>query len=183
MARARKKAVALDDPQENIFKPVDEAVTAFLGHCASEGLTDSTISKYRNALGKLKEFCNAGEVDSLAELTTEKLDRFRAGRVLKAITASKELEILRVFLGFCMDRSWVRDNAAKRIKPPRNIKPNEVVPFTAKEITAMVNACKTFGKSQYERLRVRAMILTLRYTALRIGDVSMLAKDRIQQGQ
>ena len=181
MARARKKAVALEDPEEHIFKPVDEAVAAFLGHCASEGLTESTISKYRNALGKLQEFCKAGTIDSLTELTTEQLDRFRAGRVLKPITASKELEILRVFLGFCVDRAWVRDNAAKRIKPPRNIKPNEVVPFTAKEITAMLNACSTFGKSQYERLRVRAMVLTLRYTALRIGDVSMLAKDRISK--
>lgn len=181
MARARKKAVALDDPQEHIFKPVDEAVTAFLGHCGSEGLTDSTVSKYRNALAKLTDFCKAGDIDSLAELTTEKLDRFRAGRVLKPITASKELEILRVFLGFCMDRGWVRDNAARRIKPPRNIKPNEVVPFTSAEITAMLKACNSFGKSQYERLRVRAMILTLRYTALRIGDVSLLARDRISK--
>jgi hypothetical protein len=82
MARARKKAVALDDPEERIFKPVDDAVTAFLGHCASEGLTDSTISKYRNALGKLTRFCKDRDIDSLAELTTEKLDSFRAGRVL-----------------------------------------------------------------------------------------------------
>ena len=40
-------------------------------------------------------------------------------------------------------------------------------------------ACGLIGQTAYERLRTRAMILTLRYTALRIGDVAMLARDRI----
>ena len=64
---------------------------------------------------------------------------------------------------------------------PRKIKPNEVVPFTTAEIAAMLKACDSFGQKPYERLRARAMILTLRYTALRIGDVSMLEKDRISR--
>jgi integrase len=58
---------------------------------------------------------------------------------------------------------------------------NEVVPFTPAEVTAILLACDRIGKKQYERLRARAMILTLRYSALRIGDVSMLARDRISR--
>jgi integrase/recombinase XerC len=178
MARARKKAVALE-ASDQVYKPIGEAVAAFLGHCKSEGLKDSSISKYRNALGKLEDFCKPEELDTLDEITTEKLDQHRAARTIKQITASKELEILRVFFGFCMDRNWTRENPARKIKLPRHIKSNEVVPFTADEVAAIIKACGTFGKSQYERLRARAMILTLRYTALRIGDVSLLAKDRI----
>jgi integrase len=68
-----------------------------------------------------------------------------------------------------------------KITPPRNLKPNEVVPFTPAEIKAIVLACDRIGNRQYDRLRARAAILTLRYTALRIGDVSMLARDRISQ--
>jgi|SRR5579862_1353238 len=181
LARARKKAIALEFPEDGVFKPPPDAVCAFLGHCQSEGLTDATISKYRNPLTKLAEFCKAEEIDSLEELTTEKLDQFRAGRGIKQITACKELEILRVFLGFCVDRRWMKENPAKRIKLARNLKPNEVVPFTSVEITAIVKACERVGKRQYERLRSRAMILTLRYTGLRIGDVSMLARDRIRR--
>jgi integrase/recombinase XerC len=117
----------------------------------------------------------------LQELKAENLDEFRAGRGLKQITASKELEILRVFFGFCMARDWTRDNPAKRIKLSRNLKPNEVVPYTPAEIAAILMACDKIGKRQFERLRARAMILTFRYTALRIGDVSMLARDRISR--
>ncbi len=181
LARARKKAVALESPEDGVFKPVPDAVKAFLGHCKSEGLKDATISKYRNPLTKLSEFCEAQQIDSLEELTTEKLDQFRAARGIKQITACKELEILRVFLGFCVDRKWMKENPGKRIKLPRNLKPNEVVPFTSAEVAAIVKACDRVGKRQYERLRSRAMILTLRYTALRIGDVSMLARDRISR--
>ena len=163
------------------YKPVADAVEAFLEHCKSEGLKDATISKYRNPLQKLADFCEAEEMDSLEELKTEKLDQFRAGRKIKPITASKELETLRVFFGFCIDRNWARGNPAKKIKMPRNIKPNEVVPFTAAEVVAIVAACNRIGKKQYERLRALALVLTLRYTALRIGDVSMLARDRISR--
>ena len=158
-----------------------EAVKAFLEHCQSEGLKDTTIRKYRNALEKLAGFCEAEEIDSLQELKAEKLDQFRAGRGLAQITAGKELEILRVFFGFCIDRDWTKENPAKKIKLPRNLKPNEVVPYTSAEITAILMACDRIGKRQFERLRARAMILTFRHTALRIGDVSMLARDRISR--
>jgi integrase/recombinase XerC len=181
MSRARKKAVAMESPGPGVLKPIPDAVKAFLEHCQSEGLKDTTISKYRNALGKLADFCGAEQVDCVEELKTEKLDQFRAGRGIKQITACKELELLRVFFGFCLDRNWTRENPAKKIKLPRNIKPNEVVPFTPAEVAAILMACERIGKKQYERLRARAIILTLRYTALRIGDVSLLAMDRISR--
>jgi integrase/recombinase XerC len=181
MARARKRAVLLESPDGPVYKPVRDAVKAFLEHCQSEGLKDTTIRKYRNALNKLSDFCAAEEIDSLQELKAEKLDQLRAGRGLAQITAGKELEIFRVFFGFCMDRDWTKENPAKKIKLPRNLKPNEVVPYTSAEITAILMACDRIGKMQFERLRARAMILTFRYTALRIGDVSMLARDRISR--
>jgi site-specific recombinase XerD len=181
MARARKKAVALEASDATVYKPIKEAAAAFLAHRKSDGLAETSISKYRNVLDKLIEFCEAEEIDSVEEIKTEVLDGFRAGRKLAPLTASKELETLRVFLGFCVDRNWAKENAAKKIKLPRNIKPTEVVPFTLSEVADIVKACDTFGKTTYERLRVRAMILTLRYTALRIGDVSMLERDRISR--
>jgi site-specific recombinase XerD len=164
-----------------VFKPVREAGEAFLAHCKSEGLMDTTVVKYRNVVSKLADFCEAEHIDGLGELTTAKLDQYRAGRGIGQLTASKELETLRVFLGFCMDRNWTKENPAKKIKLPRNVKSKEVVPFTPAELAAILKACELYGKNPYERLRCRAMILTLRYTALRIGDVSMLARDRISR--
>ena len=44
----------------------------------------------------------------------------------------------------------------------------------------MIAASDRFGRSDYERLRARA-VLTMRYTGLRIGDVAKLAKERISR--
>jgi site-specific recombinase XerD len=93
----------------------------------------------------------------------------------------KELELLRQFCGFCRDRKWCGENVATRIKSARNIKSNDVEPFSTGEVAAIINACDGIGLGPYERLRARAMILTLRYTALRIGDVALLARDRISK--
>src|ERR1035437_9489874 len=73
MARARKKAVALESSDNKVYKPVGEAVAAFLEHCKSEGLQDATIRKYRNPLDRLTDFCEAEQIDSLEELRTEHL--------------------------------------------------------------------------------------------------------------
>ena len=181
MARARRKALALESPDERVFKPVGDAVKAFFEHCESDGLKVSTLIKYRNALGQLGVYCEERGIEEVRDITAENLDAFRAWRELKPITAVKELQLLRQFCGFCVDRKWVAENAARRIKSPRNIKPNDVEPFTKTEISLMVQACEHIGRSSYERLRAKAMILTLRYTALRLGDVAMLARDRINR--
>jgi site-specific recombinase XerD len=179
MARARKKAVGLESPDNQVFKPVNEAIENFIEHCKSEGLKFSTVRKYRNTLNHLESFCEESGIDSTGELTTDHLDAFRAGRGLKPITNSKELELLRQFCGFCCDRKWSVENVAKRIKSPRNIKPNDVVPFTTDEVKQIIAACDVIGRGPYERLRARAMTLTLRYTALRIGDVALLGRERV----
>jgi hypothetical protein len=67
------------------------------------------------------------------------------------------------------------------VKSPRNIKPTDVRPLTPTEVAAIIRGCGLIGQTAYERLRTRAMIPTLRYTALRIGDVAMLARDRISR--
>jgi site-specific recombinase XerD len=181
MARARKKASALESPDQRIYCSIAEAKTAFLAHCESEGLKFSSRRKYRNTLIKLFDFCEKHNVDSVNEIDTNVLDRFRAGRGLKPVTSSKELQFLRQFCGFCVDRRWMESNPAKRIKSPRNLKPNDVEPFTSVEVGRIIAACEVIGSGAYERLRARAMVLTLRYTALRVGDVAMLARDRISR--
>ena len=110
------------------------------------------------------------------------MDRFRAVRQVSRITAVKELQTLRQFLTFCLDRKWVAENAAQRIKPPANAKPAPVEPYTQSEISAILAACDNFGRTQYERLRARAMVLLMRYAGLRISDVATLERSRIRDG-
>ena len=182
MARARKRAANLEDPRTEFQqRTVAEATAAFDAHCVSDGLKHSTLRKYRNSLGQLREFCDARTVLDMAEISVDTLDAFRASRGLSLIAGAKELELLRQFFKFCLVRHWVRENPAAEIKGPRNIQPNEVEPYTPAEVQSMIVACDRFGRGDYERLRARAMVLTMRYTGLRIGDVAMLAKERISR--
>jgi integrase len=114
------------------------------------------------------------------QLGVEHLDAFRAGRKISPTTALKELQTLRQFFDFCLERHWIESNPAKKIKLPRNIRPEEIVPYTQTETAAILAACDAIGRGPYERLRARAMVLLLRYTGLRISDVATLARNRVQ---
>lgn len=72
------------------------------------------------------------------------------------------------------------------IQGPRNIKPNEVVPYTLREEGLILSACDQIGGAKYqrgaavyERLRARAMVMLLRHTALRVSDVCTMKKDAV----
>jgi site-specific recombinase XerD len=181
MARARKRAANLEDPQEFQQRTLAEAIAAFDAHCVSDGLKHSTLRKYRNSLAQLREFCESRNLVDMAEITVNVLDAFRASRGLSLISGVRELKLLRQFFKFCLARHWVRENPASQIKMPRNVPPNEVEPYTTAEVESMIAACGRFGRNDYERLRARAMVLTMRYTGLRIGDTAMLARDRISR--
>lgn len=166
---------------------IGNAAKAFLANCETNGVGADAIRKYRNTLKKLTEFaeideiCGKRKVQKVADLKVTDLDRFRAGRKLAQITSLKELERLRTFWGFCAARELCPANIAAKIKGPIIVDQNDVTPYTAEEIGAIVNACSTFGQYDYERKRALAIALTLRYTALRVSDVALLRRDRISR--
>ncbi len=177
--RALRKLALWEPPDAPTLTPVTEAIEAFRIHCRD--LAPSTRRKYDNILRLLAAFCEARSIDTMAEVTVEAIDRFRATRKIGPVTATKELQTLRQFCAFCLERGWLTDNVAKRVKPPRNAKPQPIEPYTATEVAAFLKACDSFGRTSYERLRAKAMVLLLRYTGLRISDVSTLARDRIRE--
>ena len=178
--RALRKIAAWESPEKPILKSVGEAIDAFLTHCRE--LAPSTQRKYRNVMNQLRAYCDSRAVGTMAELTVETLDGFRASRNIGRITAVKELQTLRQFCAFCVERRWLTDNLAKRIRPPKNVKPEPIEPYTSEELGAMLAACDEFGRAAYERLRARAMLQLLRYTGLRISDVATLERSRVRDG-
>jgi integrase len=97
-----------------------------------------------------------------------------------------ERQMLITFFRFCRTKKLCSGNPAKELKPPKNLKPNEVVPYTFQEESKILSACDQIGGGKYnrsgkgyEQLRARAMISLLRHTALRISDVSTLRKDAV----
>jgi integrase len=66
---------------------------------------------------------------------------------------------------------------------PKNLKPAEREPYSPNDIAKMIAACDVVGRGAYERLRARAIVLLLRYRALRISDVATLKENRILDGE
>jgi site-specific recombinase XerD len=181
MARARKRAANLEEPQSEIQqRTLAEAIAVFDTHCVSCGLKPSTLRKRRNSLAHLQQFCDSRNIVDLDEITLDTLDAFRSGRGISLLASAKELEVLKQFFRFCLVRHWLKESPAEALKPPRNLRPNDVEPYTTAEVEAMVAACDSFC-NRVSRSRARAMLFAMRYTGLRIGDVALLAKDRISR--
>ena len=178
--RALRKIAAWENPDTPVLKRVDEAIEAFIRHCGD--LSPASLRKYQNVLNQLGSFCEQQHVETVSEITVEVMDDFRAQRAISPLTASKEVHTLRLFLVFCLRRRWLTHNVAKDIDPPKGVKPKEVIPYTEAEVAHIVAACAEIGKQPYERCRSRAMVLLMRYTALRISDVMTLARSRIREG-
>jgi integrase/recombinase XerC len=179
--RATRKLAALEDPNARQSKSIRESIEKFQQHIRS--LEHSTQRKYGNVLRQLQAYCETRGLEDLSEIKVEHLDDYRATRNLARITEQKELELLRQFFAFCCERDWIEENPAKRIKSAKNIKPNEVIPYSSVEIARIVGACEAIGRASYERLRAKTMILLLYHTALRISDVATLSRDRVHDGQ
>jgi integrase len=60
------------------------------------------------------------------------------------------------------------------------VKPNPTMPFTQEEMVSILAACDRY---QGNAKRIRALVLLLRYSGLRIGDAVRLARDRVANGR
>lgn len=173
---------------------VSEAVAHFLktyGEIGPDGKyrgdsERATWKKYRCALGLLAAFCETAGIKAVAEVTTDALEDYRGTRTIGRVTWKVERQMLITFFHFCASRKWIGINPAKELKAPRNLKPNEVVPYTLQEESQILAACDQIGGgkynrsgARYEHLRARAMIMLFRHTALRVSDVSTSRKDAV----
>jgi site-specific recombinase XerD len=155
-------------------KRLAAAVEAFLA--LHEGRAEETKRKYKRLLGYLKEYCDKHSIELLDQVTLEVLDGYSRSRAKQNWTWLKELELLRQFFSFCIDREWTTKYPAKRLTRPRLFEANDVIPYTLAEIVKMFAACLQIGRTSYERLRAHAMVLVMRYAGLRISDVVTLSR-------
>jgi site-specific recombinase XerD len=177
-------------PQERTVSGAVERFLALSGRMQdgkySGKLERGTWRKYKNSLTLFAKFCLERNIVSLADVSVVDLEDFGIVRAIKPVTWKVELQTLRTFFAHSLNHGWVTKNLAKDLNPPRNIKPNEVVPYTIREESLILAACDQIGGGRakeagpnYERLRARAMVTVLRTTALRVSDVCTLRRDAI----
>lgn len=177
--------------------PVQDACEAFLSDAAAQHLSEASLKKYRVLLvnerrpenldkysPSLSEFCGANGIAFTNQLVLPALVRFRAAWKDGALSGSKKLERLRAFGRFLVDQGWWQENLALKLKRPAVADP-PTMPYTHEEVLSLLTACEQFtdwhGQPGRENARrLRAFVLFLRYSALRIGDAASCPVDRLQ---
>jgi integrase len=123
--------------------------------------------------------CSSGTTPFL-DRGLDTLATFRATWTEGPRTSLKKLERLRAFMRFAEKRKWIDDNPAIELKAPKV--PNKpTMPFTREEMMRILAALEPYGKSAGIRnaQRLRAFVLLLRYSGLRIGDATQLDESRL----
>jgi integrase/recombinase XerD len=102
---------------------------------------------------------------------------FRASWTLHNLASLRRLGYLRTFFLFAQESNWTADNPARKLKSPRVVQ-RPTLPFSQAEVNAILAAC-----DYAEARALKALVLLLRYSGLRIGDAATLSADRIMDGK
>jgi integrase/recombinase XerD len=175
-ARGSKKEKPKDEPVT-----IDHACNEFLRDAGARELREPTLYKYRLLFRRLQEFAQAQGFRYVGELDLDAVRTFRAGWADHNLAAMKKLERLRAFFRFCQDGSWVISNPALKLKNPK-ITDSPTLPFARDQVTNILTACADYPDRR-NAARVRALVLLLRYSGLRIRDAVTLSRDRIRDGK
>jgi site-specific recombinase XerD len=189
LARAAARLKELIDrlqakPPEPIAAPeektIEEAIAAFHARHASKSA--ETRRKYRRHLATVAAYLETLGVRNTRELKLTTFDGYIGAHERKTWTWTKQIELLKQFLRFCISRDWCTGFDLKELKAPRLEEANQVIPYTTAEVTRIIAASDFIGKGDYERHRARAMVLLMRFAGLRVSDVVTLSREHIEGG-
>jgi len=164
-------------PSEMVL--VRDALTRFVSDCAARNVGDAQMGKYRLLE---REMVDQFAERAIGSISTDELAEYRESWKLSPISAQKKLERLRTFFRFCVSRGWCSRNSAEGIKLPK-FQRRQVEPFSEDEMQKIMEALNKYPDSPPgRRVQVRAFVLMLRYTGLRIGDVVSMHSSSIEAG-
>lgn len=155
-----------------------EACEKFISDAEARGLREPTVYKYRLLFRQLQDFASAYGLAFMVDFDVDWVRRFRASWPNKNIAARKKLEALRAFFRFVHDSGWIAANPASRLKPPKITEP-PTAPLTKEQVDSILNACNLYP-DKANAVRLRALVLLLQYSGLRIRDAVTLPRNRVQ---
>jgi site-specific recombinase XerD len=162
---------------------IAQAQEDFLRDAGARQLREPTLYKYRLLFRQMQTFTREYGLRFLRELDLAMLRQFRASWPNHNLSALKKLECLRAFFRFAEESKWIEENPAKHIARPK-ITNRPTMPFTREEMIRILTACERYGDNygrvgQANARRLRAFVLLLRYSGMRIGDTATLERERI----
>jgi site-specific recombinase XerD len=160
---------------------IKAACDAFEADAKARDLREATLYKYRLLFSRLQTFTEKHGLRFASELSLDVLREFRNSWPDHNLAALKKLERLRAFMRFAHDSGWVAENSAGKIKNPKITQP-PTMPLSQDNVVAILAGCNTYP-DRANAVRLRALVLLLRYSGLRIRDAVTLQRDRVQKGK
>lgn len=188
--KVRKWEAERSKPQEPIDNrlTVEAAVEKYLGDAKSRQLGTAAIYKYNLLVRQIKSFTADRGIRFLEEFNLSLVRDFRATWPNRNLSAKKKLEQLRKFFGLFVKDGMLKANPASGLDAPV-VKQPPTLPFERNEMARILYACDHLYTDNYGRVgrpnsrRIKALVLVLRYSGLRIGDAVTLPVSRIVDGK
>jgi integrase/recombinase XerD len=162
---------------------LEQAWEKYLTKARKRNLSPATIYKYDLLHRQMCSFAQRRGLSLLEDIKLGALEDFQGEWTEGPLARLKKLERLKGFFRAATNRDWLSHNPAKHLEAPK-FTPRPTLPFDHKEMKSILEAVSVYpdktGKTgRANAIRLRAFILTLRYTGLRIGDVTSLTVDRL----
>lgn len=162
---------------------ITQASDTFTADAKARNLAPQTVYKYELLFKRLKEFARRTGYELLRDLDVDTLTRFRSEWKDGPRASQKKLERLRSFFRFCQRRKWVAENPASDLRMPK-VSSSPTLPFTHDEMVQILAALdaykvKAANNAKLSAIRLRSLVLVMRYSGLRIGDAVSLSMDRL----
>ena len=163
---------------------IEAAGKKFVADAEAQKLAESTIDKYRLLFKQMEQFAQKRGLRYLTEVSLQTLDEFRSSWKDGPRSGAKKLERLRAFFRFAQRREWLSKNPAIDLKAPR-VTLCPTMPYTREEMLRILAAIAKYReefpvRGKENALRLRALVLLLRYSGMRIGDAVSISSDRIK---
>ena len=179
-ASKEKTRIEAEQKPRDTRTTIAQAAEKFIADTHAQHSSAVTVYKYKLLFRRLEAFAATRRIEFLEDLDVDALGMFRASWKLGALASLKTLEKLRAFLSFAEKRKWISGNPARDLKPPK-VQDRPTLPFTHDEMVRILAALDVYALKAGARnaQRLRAFVLLLRYSGMRIGDVTALAVDRV----
>ena len=159
-----------------------EAVDRYLAERANSGHKEKSIRRYRYSLNRLKVFIagkSSGGTLLLRHVTVDHLADWKATwNAQTDIGKQREQQRLRTFFRWCRSRRYIEDDPTDGLIAVKVSTGSKRERFTDAQVTRIFAVIGEVYPEPFAAT-VRAFLLVLRYTALRIGDVTNLQKKHL----
>jgi site-specific recombinase XerD len=185
---------------EPVGVPIKTAIEDFMGTLVTRELSEGTTAKYTTIMNQLQSFSDYGGYKSLqAFATPDAMDLFfkswsdpdagyKKGTKWTKVsrrTAKDNLKTMRLFFRRCLKRKWISEDPSTIIEvtPEPRAKTKEQVKYlTRQQMKDIMFFLERTRRTPYQKQRLKALMLTMRWTGLRISDAVALEKSAIKNG-